>query len=101
MLGIGLAIGTALGAGGMYLALSTRTTNVVVGVDVDVDVDDPAKPAPPKKRTRRGRTAPTDAAPDTRLVWKGEPVEKPPASVDMAAGGDARSLDGGEIQAAI
>jgi hypothetical protein len=102
MLGIGLAIGLAAGAGGMYLALErpwrTAARAPEAGLDAGPAVAD--KPKPKKKRGRGGGDAP-EGAPDTRMQWKGDNVEKPPASVDMAESGESRSLDGGEIQGAI
>jgi hypothetical protein len=100
MLGIGLAIGLAVGAGGMYLATRHRSAPA------------PDATAPPvsdagvetAKKTRKHKPAAPAPAPgelDLRMQWKGDAVERPPASVDMSADGDARSLDGGEIQAAI
>lgn len=41
----------------------------------------------------------TDA--DRRLEWRGDDTKLPPTRVDMAAGGDARPLDDGEINNTI
>jgi hypothetical protein len=38
---------------------------------------------------------------DRALEWRGEDTTKPPQKIDMAGGGEARSLDDGEIQNVI
>jgi hypothetical protein len=102
MLGIGLAIGAAVGAGGMYLALrkpADKAPAAAAPVDAGADV---AKK--PKKKRGGGGSSTAPPAPgelDTRMQWKGDAVERPPATVDMSSDADARSLEGSEIQAGI
>jgi hypothetical protein len=97
----------------MYLALERpwRSADVAAAVTPDAGVDPAVATKAKKKRRPRhggGGAAPVDSEEaatltdaDMRMLWKGDQVERPPASVDMSAGGDARSLDGGEIQDAI
>ena len=40
-------------------------------------------------------------AADRVLEWRGDDTTRPPQTIDMAGGGEARSLDDGEIQQAI
>ena len=84
---------------------------VVVGSDAGV------KPAPTKRRTRpsgnpsaatAGDPEPEEVAPlrlaaaDRALEWRGDEVVRPAQTIDLAAGGgEARSLDDGEINATI
>ncbi|HUQ03006.1 MAG TPA: hypothetical protein VM261_10945 [Kofleriaceae bacterium] len=119
--GLGLAIGLALGAVGMYLVLeppwrgggSANEASVQVGGTADAGV-------PAKKKGRRkaqvggtggggGAQEPfevdeaivlTDA--DRRMEWKGDAVALPPRTLDMTgAGDDGRPLDDGEINSGI
>ncbi len=119
--GLGLAIGLALGAGGMYLVLeppwrgggSTSEASVAVGDTADAGV------VAKKKGKRKARVGGggggggaqepfevdeaivlTEA--DKRLEWKGDAVALPPRTLDMAGGGDeGRPLDDGEIQGGV
>jgi hypothetical protein len=118
----GLVIGLAVGAGAMYLALRPpwqhrlatmspdRPPVVVVGNDAGV------KPAPKKRRSRpagsptqvAGDPEPEEVAPlpltaaDRALEWRGDEVVRPAQTIDLAAGGgEARSLDDGEISATV
>jgi hypothetical protein len=38
---------------------------------------------------------------DRALEWRGDDTTKPPQSIDMAGGGESRTLDDGEIQSVI
>jgi hypothetical protein len=99
----------------MYLALERPWRSAAGAPEVISDAGAGADPAvaskaKKKRRPRRGGggSSPVDSEEaatlteaDRRMVWKGDAVERPPASVDMSADGEARSLDGGEIQGAI
>jgi len=104
----------------MYLVLRppwghrvTRTASdepavVVIGNDAGV-----GKPKPKHRRTRaagavaQGDQEPEEVAPpvltaaDRALEWRGDEVALPAQRIDMAGGGEARSLDADEITAAI
>jgi hypothetical protein len=118
--GLGLAIGLALGAVGMYLVLEPPWRGGGASSEVDVSVGDTVSDAGvgTKKKGRRkarggggggGAQEPfevdeaivlTDA--DRRLEWKGDAVALPPRTLDMAGGGDeGRPLDDGEINGGI
>lgn len=121
---IGLVIGVALGAGGMYLALRppwvprgvVRTSGapavVVVGGDAGVTRPKPRKRSRPAGATGQSAAEPggdaDDPAPvrltaeDRALEWRGDDVVLPPRTVDLASGaGEARALDASEINETI
>jgi hypothetical protein len=118
ILAIGVGIGLAVGAGGMYLALERpwRSSGPAVAEappDAGPAAAEPAKGK--KKRKRRGGgggggvtevqvddTIVLTPA-DTKMSWRGDAVERPPATMDMSdpAGDEARALSNGEIQATI
>jgi len=121
---LGLVIGSAVGAGAMYLTLRPPWGGAPASAPRDAGVG----PAPdagmgsarpkPKRRPGRGGTvaAPpgTDSdetepepaqvqltAADRKLEVRGDDVTLPARTVDMGAGGEARPLDDGEISAVI
>ncbi|MBZ0232557.1 MAG: hypothetical protein K8M05_09535 [Deltaproteobacteria bacterium] len=119
---LGLAIGLALGAVGMYLALEPpwagggEESGPSVAAADTADAGVPAKKKGRRKARGGGRGGGTagDAEPfevdeqivltdaDRRLEWKGDAVALPPRTVDMAGGDDGgRPLDDGEIQGGI
>jgi hypothetical protein len=99
----------------MYLALERpwRSAGVAPQAMPDAGVGGEPAVATKAKKKRRPRRSGAGAAPidreeaatltaaDLRMIWNGDAVARPPASVDMSADGEARSLDGGEIQAAL
>ncbi len=109
----------------MYLVLRPpwehRVTTVASGGPPVVIVPGDAGVAKPKKPRKRPRPAgsPTAPAPaseggeveeaalppltaaDRALEWRGDDVALPAQTIDMASGGEARALDGGEISATI
>lgn len=119
--GLGLAIGLALGAVGMYLALEppwrggsdAAEASVSVGDTADAGVSATGKKKGRRKARRGGGASGgeepfevdeaivlTDA--DRRMEWKGDTVALPPRTLDMAGGDDGgRPLDDGEIQRGI
>jgi hypothetical protein len=114
---VGLVIGLAVGAGATYLALRPPWgTAASPASDATAIAEQPtdagvAKPAtkPRKRRTRTidqpaetEETGPIElSAADRALEWRGDRVALPPQQVDLGAGGDARSLESGEIDATI
>lgn len=117
MLAIGLAVGAAIGAGGMYLALEppwrAAPAAAVSAPDAGAEVATPEKPRK-KKRRRPGPGGSTteefvDEGPepivlgpaDRVMSWKGDPVERLTAALDMTTTDEARSLSGTEIAATI
>ena len=127
-LGVGLVIGLAVGAGGMYLALrppwaSEGTAPSDAGVVAEAPSDGGVKR---KKKRRPGgggarqpggddedwinsgggeETEPPRlvqlSAADRALEWRGDDTSPRKQSIDMSSGGESRSLDNGEIQATI
>jgi hypothetical protein len=118
---IGLVIGLAVGAGAMYLVLrppweqrgttipSDRPPVVMVGSDAGV-----TKPGKKRRRPRPASAQPAQpdgeldepelpplTAGDRAMEWRGDDVALPPRNIDMAGGGEARSLDDGEINQVI
>jgi hypothetical protein len=119
--GLGLAIGLALGALGMYLVLEppwrgggSGSVAAVSEGDTSADAGVTAK----KKGRRKARVGGgggggatqepfevddtivlTDA--DRRMEWKGDTVALPPRTLDMGGGDDGRPLDDGEINGGI
>lgn len=104
----------------MYLALeqpwrSSGEARAEVPVDAGTVAAEPAKGK--KKKRRRGgggggggggTEIPVDdtivlTAADTKMSWKGDAVDRPPATMDMTdpAGDEARALSNGEIQSTI
>jgi hypothetical protein len=109
---LGLAIGVALGAAAMYLGSSRPWRSPDdAPVAAPVPVDAGAAPGKRRKRPTRSGAATVDrgpiddtivlAAAEKRLEWRGDEVALPAQTVDMGAGGDARSLDAGEIRQTI
>jgi hypothetical protein len=119
ILAIGVGIGLVVGAGGMYLALEQPWRSAAPAVseapaDAGPAVAEPTK-GKKKKRRRSGggggggvTEVPVDdtivlTPADTKMSWRGDAVERPPATMDMTdpAGDEARALSNGEIQATI
>jgi hypothetical protein len=122
---IGLVIGLAVGATGMYLVLRPpwghRVTPMpadsppVVMVGTDAGVVRPkkkrARPRPsgaPALQTSDGELDEPEPAPpaalsagDRALEWRGDEVVLPPRTVDMASGAEPRGLDDSEINSVI
>lgn len=113
---LGLGIGLVVGAGGMYLTLRPpwggRGAPAPSDAGIVAVAPHDAGTAKPKPRRRPGRGG-TVAAPaggdadetepppltdaDRKLEWRGDAVAKPPRTIDMSAGDEARPLDDGEI----
>ncbi|MDX2089949.1 MAG: AgmX/PglI C-terminal domain-containing protein [Kofleriaceae bacterium] len=119
---VGIIIGLALGAGGMYLALRPPWGGGGTPPPPDAGV---IATAPPdavvtkgkKKRRKRpaGTVAPSTNDPsgeweeyeettaailsdaDRKLEWRGDDTTLPRSTIDMAGGGEARPLDDAEI----
>ena len=99
----------------MYLALEQPWRGPAAAVEEPVDAGpEVAEPAKGKKKKRKkrsgGRTTevPVDdtivlSAADQKMSWRGDSVERPPATMDMSdpGGDEARALSNGEIQATI
>lgn len=102
----------------MYLVLrppwGRRLTPSSDGPPVVVVPADAGVPKPKPKRRNRSASAvqtsdpaPEEVAPlpltaaDRALEWRGDDVALPPGKLDMAAGGEARSLDDAETSATI
>lgn len=100
----------------MYLAIhrprAAATTNPDAGVS-DAGAPAVAKKKGKKKRRGGGKSGGGDtvveadptivlSAADKKLTWKGESMDRPPATIDLGEDGEeARALSGGEIQATI
>ena len=114
-----MVIGLIVGAGGMYLVLHLQWAGGGASVPVDAG---PTAGAPdagsakPKHKPRPHRPGTPvqpgdrdveDAVPvtltggDRALEWRGDDVALPAQRIDMGAGGEARSLDDGEINATV
>lgn len=100
----------------MYLALERPWASGEAVAEVPPDagpaVAEPAAKGKKKRARRKKSGGPTEQRfePDPEIVltpgdlamtWRGDKVERPPAQLDMASGGEARSLDQGEINATI
>lgn len=101
----------------MYLALERPwRSGASAAVEAPPDAGPAvAEPAKKKKKRRRGggggggvTEVPVDdtivlSPADLKMSWKGDAVERPPATMDMSdpAGDEARALSNGEIQATI
>lgn len=112
---LGLFLGGALGAGGVYVALEqpwqAGETAAISAADAGPEpVADQRKKR--KKRNKRKRRAGGGemlgdpivelTAADRKLVWRGKKVELDAKEIDFAAAGDgARALDQSEINAGI
>jgi hypothetical protein len=128
-LGVGLVIGLIVGAAGMYLALrppwaGEATAPSDAGVLAAAPTDGGVVKKKSKRRPRGGgarspggddedwlssgggeETEPPQlvqlSAADRALEWRGDDTSPPKQTIDMNAGGEARSLDDGEIQSTI
>ncbi len=124
---IGVVIGLAVGAGGMYLALrppwagdpSTPSQAPIVATapaDAGVSATKPKKkrrrpggggqPLPPGTVGEDGYYEETEppaplSAADRALEWRGDDVSLGPTKINMAAGGEARPLADSEINSTI
>lgn len=114
---LGLVIGLLVGAGAMYLVLrppwgghgtvTTTDAGTVAAAPADAGVKR-KKRRRPKRRVVRGDPGEVDetepvvlTAADRALEWRGDATTLPTRRVDLAAGGDARSLEDGEINATV
>jgi hypothetical protein len=117
---LGLVIGLVVGAGGMYLALrppwgGRGTAPHDAGVVVEYVPPDAGTSKPKKKRPHRNPAAPAGSdepdepegpqmialtGADRALEARGDDVALPRQTIDMA-GGNARPLDDGEINAGV
>ena len=118
---LGFLLGALLGGAGVYGWLEQPWQAWLAEEEIaapDAGVETAAKDEPGKQRKRRrGRRAggnaeggadvateveiPTLTEADRALVWKGDAVALPPRQIDMAAGGESRSLDSSEINSAL
>ncbi|HKA90817.1 MAG TPA: AgmX/PglI C-terminal domain-containing protein [Haliangiales bacterium] len=89
---LGLLVGLAVGAGGMYLYLRRPAPPPAA--------PDAAPPPPAKKRRPAATRPPTAGAPDLRPVTVGD-VLRPDQTIDMQGGGETRDLGQTEIDAAL
>lgn len=104
-----MLVGLLVGGGGTYLALEKPWVSQEEAVEAPPDAgpDEPSKGKKKKKRRKRRAKAPTgDEIPvltdaDRKLISKGDRVELPTKSVDMAGEGGGRALSGGEINDTI
>lgn len=112
-----------LGAGAMYLVLRPPWAHRVTPQPADsppvVVVPSDAGVAKPKKKRARPRppgapalqtsdgelddepAPPALTAADRALEWRGDDVQLPARTIDLAGGGEARGLDDGEIAGVI
>jgi hypothetical protein len=112
---IGLFVGAALGAGGVYLGLAKPWAGgeeATATVSADAGPELATKGKKRRKRRKRRKKAGSDgvlgdpivelSAADRKLVWSGQRVALEPRDVDFASGDDGgRPLDQGEINAGI
>ena len=117
---INLVIGLIVGAGGMYLALHLQWAGGGASAPADAGATASATAdagsAKPKRKPRTRRPGvpaqPGDhdveetepvalTAGDRALEWRGDDVALPAQRIDMGAGGEARALDDGEINATV
>jgi hypothetical protein len=105
-----MLVGLLVGGGGTYLALEKPWATQESTSEASLDAG-PAKPSKDKKKKKKRRKrrskAPTgDEIPvltdaDRKLISKGDRVELPTKSVDMAGEGGGRALSGSEINDTI
>ncbi len=112
---LGLIVGVALGAGGMYGALEEPwlgAAQVSEEPDAGVVAADSADKRKRRRRGRRGRRAaaaeqsagaevPALTEADRKMVWRGDKVALPQREVDFAADSGGRPLNSGEINAVV
>ena len=119
---VGLVIGLVAGALGMYLvlrppwggagsALTEVDAGPIASALVDAGVQKPKRR--PKRRPPGTPAQPGDdfvdegpaiielSAADRALEWRGDDVTLPAQRIDMGAGGEARSLEDGEINSTV
>lgn len=113
---LGLVIGIACGAGGMYLAWQRpwASDEAVDALDAGTSVaEEDGKSRTRKRHKGKRRRGPgdveiaiegdiptlTDA--DRRLVWRGDTVALPPKQVDFAGAGETRPLAADEINQVV
>jgi hypothetical protein len=118
---LGVVLGALLGGAAVYGWLERPwqawlAADQVAAPDAGVETASREEPGKQRKR-RRGRRAggaveggaevaeeveiPTLTEADRALVWKGDAVALPPRQIDMAEGGESRSLDSGEINSVL
>ncbi len=123
---VGLCVGVAIGAGGVYAALEkpwASASNQAKASTSDAGPDQSADEGKDKgkgkrgrrgKRAGRGRGDSSDevelqeidervvlSAADRKLIWRGPDIAIPNSSVDFGAGQGGRPLDDGEINAGV
>lgn len=110
---VGLLVGAVAGGGATYLGMTKPWSSTAeTGMDAGVP-EVAAKGNKKRKRRRRGKRRKVErykiegdevinlTAADRAMRSRGPGVRLPPKKLDMAGGGESRSLNGGEINGAI